>query len=61
MLFCGDFNYKQSADRNTAKDEIISLKDIPDYSGSAFIEINGNEPYFSDDDYTTSSLNTMRI
>ena len=24
---------------NTAKDEIISLKDIPDYSGSAFIEI----------------------
>lgn len=46
---------------NTVKDEIISLKDIPDYSGSAFIEINGNEPYFSDDDYTTSSLNTMRI
>ena len=41
---------------NTAKDEIISLKDIPDYSGSAFIEINGNEPYFSDDDYTTSSF-----
>ena len=39
---------------NTAKDEIISLKDIPDYSGSAFIEINGNEPYFSDDEYTTS-------
>lgn len=41
---------------NTAKDEIISIKDIPDYSGSAFIEINGNEPYFSDDDYTTSSF-----
>ena len=41
---------------NTAKDEIISLKDIPDYSGSAFIEINDNEPYFSDDDYTTSSF-----
>ena len=41
---------------NTAKDEIISHKDIPDYSGSAFIEINDNEPYFSDDDYTTSSF-----
>lgn len=41
---------------NNSTEKIITLSDIPKYSGSAFVEINGNEPYFSDDDYTTSSF-----
>jgi DNA-entry nuclease len=33
----------------------ITVKDIPAYDGtSAYIAINGNEPYFTDSDYTTS-------
>lgn len=34
----------------------ITLSSIPDYSGSPYIEINGNEPFFSEDEYTTSSF-----
>lgn len=34
----------------------INLSSIPDYSGNPYIEINGNEPYFSEDEYTTSSF-----
>ena len=33
----------------------IQLDDIPPYSGKAHIEINGNSPFFTSDDYTTSS------
>lgn len=41
---------------NNSTEKIITLSDIPKYSGSAFVEINGNEPYFTNDDYTTSSF-----
>ena len=34
----------------------INLSSIPDYSGSPYETINGNEPYFSEDEYTTSSF-----
>lgn len=33
----------------------IQLDDIPPYYGKAHIEINGNSPFFTSDDYTTSS------
>ena len=36
--------------------QTINLSSIPDYSGSPYIDINGNEPYFSEDEYTTSSF-----
>lgn len=38
-----------------AKPHTIQLDDIPPYSGTAYIEINGNSPFFTPDDYTTSS------
>ena len=38
-----------------AKPHTIQLDDIPPYSGTAYIEINGNFPFFTPDDYTTSS------
>ena len=38
-----------------ANPHTIQLDDIPPYSGTAYIEINGNSPFFTPDDYTTSS------
>lgn len=37
------------------KKEIISLDDIPDYSDSPYVEINGNEPFFEDDEITETA------
>lgn len=37
------------------KDEIISLDDIPKFSGSPYVEINGNEPFFDDDEITENA------
>lgn len=33
----------------------ISLDSIPAYSGSAYVAINGNTPYFTSSDYTTTA------
>ncbi len=32
---------------------VISLSQLPEYSGEAYVEVNGNEPYFTSDDLTT--------
>lgn len=32
--------------------EPVSLDNIPEYSGSAYVEINGNVPFFTDDEIT---------
>ena len=37
-----------------ATDE-FTLSDIPAYSGDAYVVVNGNIPYFTQDDYTTQS------
>ena len=36
------------------KEGIISLDDIPAYSDSPYVEINGNEPFFEDDEITAT-------
>lgn len=36
-----------------------SLDSIPDYSGSAYVNVNDNQPYFSDTDLTTTSFETL--
>ena len=38
--------------------ETISLSDIPAYSSSPYIAINGNIPFFQDSDLTTTSFET---
>ena len=43
-------------EQNNTTNEIISLNDIPDYSGNAYIAINDNIPYFTQDDITTESF-----
>ena len=34
----------------------IDLSNIPQYSGSPYIAVNDNKPFFSEDDYTTKSF-----
>ena len=36
--------------------EIINLDNIPEYSGSPYIEINNNIPNFTEEDYTTKAF-----
>lgn len=38
--------------------QVISLEDIPEYTGQAYVAINGNEPFFTQEDYTTTSYET---
>lgn len=33
----------------------LTLEDIPEYSGNPYVEINGNVPYFTEDDYSYES------
>lgn len=33
----------------------LKLEDIPEYSGNPYVEINGNVPYFTEDDYSYES------
>lgn len=40
----------------TIQNPTITLKDIPEYSGSPYIAINGNQPLFTKDDYTTTAF-----
>lgn len=39
-------------------DTIFSLDDIPTFSGEAYVVINGNIPYFTDDDLTFEAFET---
>lgn len=34
----------------------FDISDVPEFSGMPYIEINGNSPYFTDDEYTTDSF-----
>ncbi len=34
----------------------FSLADTASYSGTAYVVVNGNEPYFTEDDYTTEAF-----
>ena len=35
---------------------VINLDDIPDYSGDAYVEINGGDPFFEDDEITDEAF-----
>ena len=37
------------------KQETVSPGDIPAYSGSAYVTVNDNVPFFTESDYTTTS------
>ncbi len=41
---------------NSVKNAPLKIGEIPQYSGSAYVEINDNIPFFTDEDYTTKSF-----
>lgn len=41
---------------NASQKPIIDLDSIPAFSGTAYVEINGNVPYFTDEEMTTESF-----
>ncbi len=43
-------------ENNYNKHYPVSVADIPEYTDSAYIEINGNIPFFTDEDYTSTSF-----
>lgn len=42
-------------DGDPGNDAPISLDSIPEYSGTCYVAINGNVPFFTEDEYTTES------
>ena len=51
------YAYKEpTSTTTTTTKEFISNGEYPDYSGDAYIELNGNIPNFSDSDYSTTSI-----
>ena len=53
IVFLGlSFLYNSLA---SPKQETILLSDIPAYSGSAYVTVNDNVPFFKESDYTTTS------
>jgi len=56
-LFAGDKNDTDNTNKpNTNSSQTVeSLNEIPEFSGTAYVAINDNQPYFTEDDYTTKS------
>ncbi len=56
-LFAGDKGGTNGTDKPNLNTEqsVASLNEIPEFSGIAFVTINDNQPYFTEDDYTTKS------
>ena len=46
----------ETSEPETTVAPIIDLSSIPAYSGSPYVEINGNVPSFADDELTTTSF-----
>ena len=53
-LFADDKNDGDTPNLNTQQ-SIANLNEIPEFSGTAYVALNDNQPYFTEDDYTTKS------
>ncbi len=45
-----------TAESETGTVQAVSPADIPAYKSDAYVAVNGNEPYFTDSDYSTESF-----
>ena len=52
----GDLKMAVSADVSESAPEIISPADVPEYAGIPYVEINGNEPRFSEKELSEESF-----
>ena len=50
--------YQTLTPSNNDTSTVFSLEDIPAYSGTPYVEINGNQPTFTDDELTTEAFET---
>lgn len=55
-LFNGDIFPEIDDIGTSVENTIVSLDDIPEYSGSPYVAINDNQPSFTEDDYTTEAF-----
>lgn len=51
-----DLNEEKPAEDGMEQDLAEELLNLPDYSGKAYVEVNGNVPYFVDSELTTESF-----
>ncbi len=60
MILCGcsfDFlNDDDTSAQNSAAEGTYSIDNVPVFSGSPYVEINGNEPYFRSDEYIVKAF-----
>lgn len=54
LIYIND-NYNKKENINTNRN-LVSIDEIPEYSGKAYIEINNNIPNFKESDYTTEAF-----
>ena len=47
---------KSGQEQQPGGQEVIELSEIPEYSGESYIEINGNEPDFSEEEWSEESF-----
>ena len=48
------------ADIDESLSDLFSLEQVPSYSGEAYVEVNGNIPFFTDDEITNHSFEWYR-
>lgn len=48
--------YELTGTRSTMTEYAFAIEDIPAYSGSPYVEINGNVPYFDEDEQNSGSF-----
>lgn len=48
-----------NSDGSDEQTAVVTLANLPDYTGTAYVEVNDNVPYFTEDDLTTEAFETF--
>lgn len=48
--------WNNTAPLESEVEALVSMENIPEFTGEAYVVINGNVPYFTEEDYTTESF-----
>lgn len=57
ILFSGcELDSPTGIEESSLPTSIVSLDEIPDFSGSPYVEVNGNQPSFSEEERTTEAF-----
>lgn len=58
LIVIASLLYQYYYGEGAGESPVISLAEIPAYSGQAYVAINGNQPFFTEEDYTSASYET---